>query len=68
MNDKVSREELESKLRSWEQSTAGDLEHAKSMGVGAAVAVSAAAIGTAYFLGKRRRQSEATFVEVQRVS
>ena len=67
MNARIRREDVEHSLRAWKDQTEGELTEAKGKGIGAVVAVALSAVGTAYALGRRRKKSEKTYIEVTRV-
>lgn len=68
-NERISREELEEALRGFVDDASKDAKRAKTVGMGGAAAVGAAAVAAAYAFGRRRgEQEDETYVEIQRIS
>lgn len=64
---KITRDDIEAKLRQLKGDVEGDVEAAKPYAVAAAVLGVIAVAGLAYFLGKRKGHRKTTVVEIRRV-
>ena len=64
---RVTREDIESKLRDIAGPVEDNVERAQSMGVAVGVAVGAVLVITAYFFGRRRGRKRTPVVEIRRI-
>lgn len=64
---RVTRADIESKLRQIRGEAERTGESAKSMGMIVGGAIGVAVVGLAFFLGKRRGRRKSTIVEIRRV-
>lgn len=66
-NDRVTRADLETKLREIKGEVDSTATAAKPVGLAVGVAVALAAAGLVYLLGRRSAKKKTTVVEVRRV-
>ncbi|MDA8392088.1 MAG: hypothetical protein M0Z87_04650 [Actinomycetota bacterium] len=64
---RVSRQDIETKLRQIQGSLAGEVEEAEPTMIKVAIAAAAAVIVLTYIVGRRRGRIRSTVVEVRRV-
>lgn len=64
---RISRDDIESKLRELKGEVDETTEKAKPMGLAAAAVAAVLAVGVVYLLGKRRGTKLSTVVEIRRV-
>ena len=66
-NDRVTRDDLERKLREIKGEVDTTASAAKPVGLAVGVAVAIAVVGIAYVFGRRSAKKKTTLVEVRRV-
>ena len=64
---RISRADIESKLREIKGEVDDTATAAKPVGLAAAVGAVIVVVGVAYFLGRRRGKKQTTLVEIRRV-
>ena len=64
---RISRQQIEESLRSWEPKAESDVRTAKTAGLSVAGVLAAGTAAFAYLVGRRRGKKRKTFVEVTRV-
>jgi hypothetical protein len=64
---RITRDDLESKLREIAGPVEDNVERAQSMSVAVGVAVGAALVITAYFFGRRRGRKRTPVIEIRRI-
>jgi hypothetical protein len=64
---RVTREDIEAKLRDIAGPVEDNVDSAKSVGVAAAVAVGAALVVVAYILGRRKGRRRTPVIEIRRI-
>jgi hypothetical protein len=64
---KITRDDIESKLRELQGEVDENLESARSVGVAAAIGVGVLLVVLAYFLGRRRGKKRQLVLEIKRV-
>lgn len=67
VDEPISRDTIEAKLREIRDEVDTTADAAKPLGLAIGVAVAVAVIGLAYLLGRRRGRRKTTFVEIRRV-
>jgi hypothetical protein len=66
-SNKITRDDIEAKLRELQGEVDDGVESARGVGVIAAVAVGVAVVVTAYWLGRRRGKKRQTVLEIRRI-
>jgi hypothetical protein len=64
---KITRDDIESKLRELQGEVDENLESARSVGVAAGVGVAVLLVLVAYFLGRRRGKKRQMVLEIKRI-
>ena len=64
---KISRDDIESKLRELQGEVDENLESARTAGIAAGVGVAIVLVLVAYFLGRRRGKKRQTVLEIRRI-
>ncbi|HEY1740635.1 MAG TPA: hypothetical protein VGI86_18115 [Acidimicrobiia bacterium] len=64
---RITRDDLESKLREIAGPVEDNVERAQSMSVAVGVAIGAALVITAYFFGRRRGRKRTPVIEIRRI-
>lgn len=66
-NGRITRDDIEAKLREVAGPVEAGVEKAKSIGVVVAVAVGAAFVVAAYMMGRRRGKKRSSVIEIRRL-
>jgi hypothetical protein len=65
--DKITRDDIETKLRELQGEVDENLESARSIGIAAGVGLAVVLVLLAYFLGSRRGKKRQTVLEIRRI-